>query len=166
MKAKKLFPDITFRRLVRLSVPVDNLESTDVDRPLSANMGREVKEQADENTNSINKLNDRIDEINEVKTTTITSDYTFKNITLTKVGSTVSVNVDGFKNIPLNSSTLAFTVPSGFRPVTQLAFQCVDSACATYRFQFFVDGKTYIYAYGSSNSIGNLVHTFTFPSTP
>ena len=50
MKAKKLFPDISFRRLVRLTVPVDNLESTDVDRPLSANMGREIKEQIDENT--------------------------------------------------------------------------------------------------------------------
>ena len=48
MKAKKLFPDISFRRLVRAAVPVDSLESTDVDRPLSANMGREVKEQIDE----------------------------------------------------------------------------------------------------------------------
>lgn len=62
MKAKKLFPDISFRRLVRAAVPVDNLESTDTDRPLSANMGREVKEQIDENTNSINELDGKIDE--------------------------------------------------------------------------------------------------------
>lgn len=44
MKAKKLFPDISFRKLARPSVPVDNLESTDVDRPLSANMGRKIKD--------------------------------------------------------------------------------------------------------------------------
>ena len=56
MKAKKLFPDISFRRLVRSAVPVDNLESTDVDRPLSANMGREVKEQLTSLDNNITEL--------------------------------------------------------------------------------------------------------------
>lgn len=166
MKAKKLFPDISFRRLVRPTVPVDNLESTDVDRPLSANMGREVKEQIDENTNSINELNDRIDDINEIKTTTITSDYTAGNVTLKKIGSTVSVMVDGFKDIPLNSSILAFVIPSGFRPPTRLVFQSVDSAGAAYRFQFLEGGNVYIYAYISVNNIGNLVDTFTFPSIP
>lgn len=56
MKAKKLFPDLSFRRLIRPAVPVDNLESTDVDRPLSANMGREVKEQLTSLDNKITEL--------------------------------------------------------------------------------------------------------------
>ena len=60
MKAKKLFPDLSFKRLARHAVPVDNLESTDVDRPLSANMGREVKELVDENTNNISELDEKI----------------------------------------------------------------------------------------------------------
>ena len=42
MKAKKLFPDISFNRLWKAVHPVDNLESTDKDKSLSANMGREI----------------------------------------------------------------------------------------------------------------------------
>lgn len=56
MKAKKLFPDISFRRLVRPSVPVDNLDSTDVDRPLSANMGREINDDLNNITLDVTNL--------------------------------------------------------------------------------------------------------------
>ena len=67
MKAKKLFPDISFRRLVRQDVPVDNLESTDVDRPLSANMGREVN---DDLSNVKNDLNDVTSDVTNLKSNT------------------------------------------------------------------------------------------------
>lgn len=67
MKAKKLFPDISFRRLVRHAVPVDNLESTDTDRPLSANMGREVN---DDLSNVKNDLNDVTSDVTNLKSNT------------------------------------------------------------------------------------------------
>ena len=151
MKAKKLFPDISFRRLVRPAVPVDNLESTDVDRPLSANMGREIKNQIDESNKNLTN----------VSKCSVVSDYSDKPIYFFKKGNNKGFYINGLKNITTSTITYLCEVPTEYLPALYFCEEKCDVTGVTYRIQI-VNGKLAIYYYGATTGVGNVVNAFFY----
>ena len=133
MKAKKLFPDISFRRLVRAAVPVDSLESTDVDRPLSANMGREVKEQIDESN----------------KKTTFNLESTLADtITVVKCGNEITLTVEDLHDLVAKTSNTICTLPQNLFPYHKISHDAISTNLSEfYRFTVSLNGDVRCYPY-------------------
>lgn len=102
---------------------------------------------------------------NKETTTTITSSYLAKPISVRKIGDVCSINIDGLKNVQNNTNTILGTLPSGFRPLTQESFDVslwTGSSVESYRVMVIPEGVIYLYAYNGVTTQANFVRSIMF----
>lgn len=95
--------------------------------------------------------------------TSITGTYLLNTVRLTKRAGVVTVQFNGFKNIPSQKSTLIGTLPEGYRPYYSTFFDCTCPDGQIYRMFFANTGEITVYWYSSATSgQANACSAFTF----